>query len=327
MTSAETAGCIKVLSPGLLTTVQDEGRVGLRHLGVAVSGAADAWSHALANLLVGNARQQATLEITLTGPTLHFSRASRIALCGARIDASLDGQPLPGYRPITVPAGSTLQLGPCRDGARSYLAVAGGMDVPEVLGSRSTDLRGGFGGYNGRALKAGDVLPLHADAAAPDDALRIPAWWIDGNAAASPTGNDDPLTIRLLPGTDMADGLFDAIWQVDNRSNRQGLRLQGPQLQVRDQRERVSEPVSAGVLQLPGEGQPIALLADAQTHGGYPRIGHVIRADLSLLAQLRPGCTLQFRACSAEQARQAANEQRHRLYRIGQAIAARTLSA
>ncbi len=327
MRDAQSAAHIAVLTPGLLTTLQDNGRHGLRQLGVAAGGAADHWSHAVANLLMGNPADLATLEITLTGPTLHFACATRIALCGARIDAAIDGRPVPGNRPLTVPAGSTLKLGSCRDGARSYLAVAGGFKLPAVMGSTSTDLRGGFGGIAGRALKAGDILHLHEYAIARPDALHVPSWWIDPRPSPPPVSADGPCLIRLLPAADNAEGLFAATWQVDSRSNRQGLRLRGPQLQVDDPRERLSEPVAPGVVQLPGDGQPIALLADAQTHGGYPRIGHVIRADLPLLAQLRPAATLQFVPCTAEQACQAATEQRQRLYRMGQAIAARTLPA
>ena len=317
---------IEVEAPGLLTTVQGPARVGLRHLGVASGGPADPWAHALANLLAGNAADGAALEITLAGPTLRFDAAARVAICGAEIDARADGIPIPGDRPVDLPAGTRLVLGACHGGARSYLAVAGGLALSSVLGSPGTDLRGGFGGLEGRALRAGDRLPLAGPRARGARRVRIASWWIDANPLPYAHPPHEPCTIRLLPGADSAGGLAGASWRVDARSNRQGLRLQGPALQVPDGGERISEPVAPGTVQLPPDGQPIVLLADAQTHGGYPRIGHVARADFPLLAQLRPGARLRFVPCTPEQACRANAEQRQRLYRIAMAIAARSPS-
>lgn len=310
---------LHVLSPGLLTTLQDAGRSGLRHLGVGNAGAADAWSHALANLLAGNALDTVALETTLSGPTLRFDAAVRIALCGAGIDAEVDGTPLPMARPIDLPAGSVLVLGACHGGARTYLAIAGGIAVPRVMDSASTDLRGGFGGIRGRALAAGDVLPLARGGARDATTLHVPAWWVDAAPDDAPTG-----LVRVLPGEGDApfDALCQARWRVDAASNRQGLRLRGGSLDVPGG-ERISEPVFPGTVQLPPDGQPIVLMADAQTHGGYPRIGHVIRADWPKLAQLRPGDGLSFVGCSQAEARAAWRAQRQRLARIRQALSAR----
>lgn len=313
---------VHVVTPGLLTTVQDLGRAGHRHLGVGSAGAADPWSHALANLLAGNQAHAATLEISLSGPTLRFDRPARIALCGARIQAQLDNRDVPCDRPVQLPAGSVLRLGACRNGARAYLAVRGGFAVPAVMGSASTDLRGAFGGMRGRALAAGDVLPLASGNTSDGvDALRIAPWWVD------PAPDDNPFPdIRLLPGdsaTRDADALFARPWRVHPASNRQGLRLQGDRLHAADARERTSEPVFPGTVQLPPDGQPIVLLADAQTHGGYPRIGHAISADWPKLAQLRPGDALTFVPCTRRDALQAAARQRQRLARLALAIAAR----
>jgi antagonist of KipI len=310
----------------MLTTLQDGGRHGLRHLGVGTAGAVDPWSHALANLLAGNPEDTATLEITLSGPLLRFDAPARIALCGARVDVRVDearGQShaIPMARPVDLPAGSLLQLGACREGARSYLAVEGGFAVPAVLGSAATDLRGGFGGMRGRALANGDVLPLGKRRARDIGALHCASWWID----TAP--DDDPFpNIRVLPGvaaTAPADALFATAWKVAAASDRQGLRLAGDALAAADARERISEPVFPGTVQLPPDGRPIVLLADAQTHGGYPRIAHAIRADWPKLAQLRPGDTLAFRPCTAPDARAAYAAQRHRLARLALAIAAR----
>jgi biotin-dependent carboxylase-like uncharacterized protein len=317
------AASIAIIAPGLLTTVQGAPRCGLRHLGVASGGPADPWAHALANLLAGNPAGSAALEITLSGPTLRFERAARVAICGAAIEARANGVPVPGNRPLDLPPGTTLVFGPCMDGARSYLAIAGGLEVAPVLGSTSTDLRGGFGGLEGRALQAGDRLATSGRVESPARRLQVARWWIDPSPLpyAHPPG--EPCTIRLLPGADTAAGVHGQVWQTDARSNRQGLRLQGPALQAMDRSERISEPVAPGTVQLPPDGQPIVLLVDAQTHGGYPRIGHVIRADIPLLAQMRPGARLRFLPCTPAQACAANAEQRQRLHRIALAIEAK----
>ena len=319
---------VQVLAPGLLTTVQDTGRHGLRHLGVGCAGALDAYSLQIANLLVANDADAAALEITLAGPRLRCERAVRIAVCGAEIDAHADDLALPGWRPIDLPAGSELMIGHCRRGARAYLAIAGGIAVPHVLGSASTDLRGGFGGLDGRALHAGDRLVLGATEVIEANELHIAPWWID------PTPDLDfdlPALARILPGSDAMsppDALFEQAWQISSRSDRQGLRLEGTPMMLAGtlhikSDQRISEPVTPGTVQLPPDGQPIVLLADAQTHGGYPRIGHVIAADLPRLAQLRPGETLRFAPVTLAQAHAAWRAQRQRLQRIALAIEAK----
>ncbi len=312
---------IRVESPGLLTTVQDGGREGWRHLGVGRAGAVDPWSHAVANLLVGNPAVAPALEVTIAGPRLRFEGSARIAICGADIDARVNAVPVPCWRPLAVPPGATLALGACRRGARAYVAVAGGVSVPRILGSASTDLRGGFGGIDGRALAVGDVL--HADEGDYTETLRIARWWIDSTPDVV---FDAPVVVRVLPGSDAPsppDALFAHEWHVASASDRQGLRLDGPVLQAADVRERISEPVAPGTIQLPSDGHPIVLLADAQTHGGYPRIGHAIRADWPRMAQLRPGDALRFSPCSREDAVRAWRERCQRLARIELAIGSR----
>ena len=312
---------IRVLAPGALTTVQDRGRHGSRALGVGCAGALDPHAHAVANLLVGNADDAPALEITLTGPRLEFPSGARIAICGAQVDASVGAVAIPGWRPIALPAGAVLSIGACRSGARAYLAVAGGVHVERVLSSASTDLRGGFGGIGGRALAAGDVI--EGGDGASIDSLRITRWWID----PSPEYDRAPIAIvRVLAGADATtpvDGLFEREWRVGPDSDRQGLRLQGAALHAVDGVERISEPVVPGTVQLPPDGKPIVLLADAQTHGGYPRIGHAIRADWPRLAQLRPGDRLRFAPCTRDEAAQARREQMQRLARIAIGIQSR----
>jgi antagonist of KipI len=313
---------VHVLSPGLLSSIQDTGRHGFRHLGVGSAGVMDAYSHAIANLLVGNPVGAPVLEITMAGPRLRIQRAARIALCGADIVARCDGRDLAGWRTIDLPAGSELTIGHCRRGARAYLAVAGGFTLSPLLGSSSTDLRGGFGGCAGRALANGDVLSVgHSTIDA--DAVRIASWWID---PAPDLDFGSPAIIRMLPGHDATsppDAVFAREWRVSVASNRQGLRLEGDAVRPANACERVSEPVAAGTVQLPPDGRPIVLLADAQTHGGYPRIGHAIVADRPRLAQLRPGDALRFVPCTTQQARRLHCEQRQRLARIAFAIGTR----
>lgn len=308
-----------VLAPGALTTVQDYGRTNWRHLGVALAGAMDPGAMAVANALVGNAFDAAVLEITLRGPTLALTAPLRLALVGAAVEAqfeSSDGVPqsVPSGRPLTLPPG-TLRLGPLKRGNRAWLAVAGGIAVPLVLGSRSTDLRGGLGGYEGRALRRDDCLSLGPPVAADLVMPEVPRWWIapeHGEAAEAP--------IRFVPSAhEAAPMLAPRAWRVSTRCNRQGVRLDGPALPSMPGDE-VSAAVAPGTIQLPPDGHPIVLLADAQTVGGYPRLGHVIRADLARLAQRPPGSPIRLQPCTAATASYLWREQRTQRQRLLYAI-------
>lgn len=311
---------VEVLEPGLLTTLQDQGRHGHRHLGVGQSGALDPYSAEVANLLVGNSASCPVLEMTLRGPTLRMAIPVRIAICGARIDVRCGELSLPLWRRIDLPAGSMLRFGGCRSGARAYLAIAGGFKVRTVLDSASTDLRAGFPGLAGRALQSGDMLAL-GDGIRPNCRdPRIAKRW------ANPLPELDlqqPVIVHLLPGRDAladAGNLHSIAWSVGSASNRQGLRLSGQALRLRDSRETISEPVLPGTLQLPPDGNPILLMADAQTHGGYPRIGHAIRADWPRLAQLRPGDRLYFAPCTREEAARRWRSRQQGLARLALAM-------
>lgn len=294
---------LQVEQPGALSTVQDAGRRGWRHLGVAHAGALDPDAARLANRLVGNPADAAVIEYTLTGPTLRLEAAATIALCGAEVDAAHTDEAGartavgPG-RPVALPAG-TLRIGRLRRGVRGWLAIAGGIDVPLVLGSRSTDLRGGFGGHAGRALMRGDVLPLGRAARPAGTRPWQPSWW----AAFDPLPHD-MLLLRYVPGRDAevdARAFATQTWHVESRSNRQGLRLRGDPIPP-PPGDIVSTAVAPGTIQLPPDGQPIVLLADAQTTGGYRRLGHVIAADLPKLAQAGPGIALHWEAVDADTA-------------------------
>ncbi len=312
---------VTVLEAGLQTQLQDEGRWGWQRDGVPVGGAMDAWSHRLANLLAGNAGDEATLEILMTGPRLRFDQDAVIALTGADLPASLDGQAVPIHRRLHVPAGAVLAFGRRRAGLRAYLAVAGGFDVPVVLGSRSTYVRGGFGGLQGRALRLGDVLPLHPSAAgtAPAGAGRLEGALPPDLIPALPDPAPDACaTVAVLRGEHW--DLFEAAtrqallaqsWRIGSQSDRMGYRLSGTALHRAPGEELLSEGVAFGTVQVPPDGQPIVLMAERQSTGGYPKIAHVASVDLPMLAQLVPGQRVRFELVSLDLA-QALIEDRER---------------
>lgn len=317
---------LRVLAPGAATTVQASGRNGWRHVGVARGGVLDPAQATLANHLIGNAHDAAVLEIALGGPTLSFAAPIRIALCGAAIDASFDTgdgvrHAVPNGRPVALPAG-TLKLGAIRQGLRVWLAVAGGIDVPAVLGSRGTDLRGGFGGIEGRTLQAGDALTLGPHEACIVDGMPdAPRWWIalDHDVDREPEGT---CVVRYVPSSHaLAPSLRHGAWRVDPRSDRQGLRLGGDTLPCTAE-TLLSAPVAPGTIQLPADGRPIVLLADAQTVGGYPRLGYVIAADLPRMAQLRPGAALRFEPVDATEAERLRKQRQSELARALIAVGA-----
>lgn len=317
---------LRVLAPGAATTVQASARDGWRHVGIARGGALDPAQATLANHMVGNAHDHALLEIALGGPTLAFDAPVRIALCGAAIDASFDAgdgvrRTVPNGRPVALPAG-TLKLGTIRHGLRTWLAVAGGIAVPSVLGSRGTDLRGGFGGLQGRVLRIDDTLPLGPHAPIETDSPRHPPWWVSLDAGPA---NASPFRFVALPEP-VATTLSRRAWRVDPRSDRQGLRFSGEPLQI-PARDQLSAPVAPGTIQLPPDGQLIVLLADAQTVGGYPRLGHIITADLPRMAQLRAGDIVRFVQVEAAEAERLRRQRQSELARALIAVDAQLQSA
>ena len=292
---------IHVIRPGLHTTVQDLGRWGFQSQGVSVAGPMDPFSHRLANALVGNSRDAATLEITLIGPDLECESESVVAIAGAEFAVTIDGGRVPHAQPVKVPARSRLQFGARLRGARAYVAVDGGFDAPMVLGSRSTHVPTGIGGWNGRPLRKGDRLPLGV-------AERRRVAPVRRSAHAHDT-LVDPAVVRVMSGPDdvrFADDALEALqsapYAISADSDRMGFRLRGAQLGHKAGADIISDATPAGSLQVPGSGQPILLMADRQTSGGYPRIATVITADLGICGQRAPGDTVSFRICRAAEA-------------------------
>jgi biotin-dependent carboxylase-like uncharacterized protein len=282
---------IEVVAPGAFTTIQDLGRFGHGAYGISPGGAFDRFSLRLANLLVGNPPGAAALEATLLGPRLRFTMARVVAIAGADLGATLDGAPAPFGRAFEVAADSELGFAGGDRGVRAYLAIAGGLDGPLVLGSRSTDLRGGFGGVGGRALRRGDRLAVGPPRGAPRPltaALRARLEWPRD-------------TLRIVPGADgerfgdeAAERLGGEPFVVLAESDRMGVRLEGPALELRAPFEKVSEGIAPGAIQVPPSGAPVVLGVDHPSTGGYPQIAAVVAADLPALAQLRPRRTVRF---------------------------------
>jgi biotin-dependent carboxylase-like uncharacterized protein len=278
---------VQVLKAGLQTTVQAGPRRGQRHLGVPASGAADPLSLALANRLVGNTPLTAALETTFTGVALRFERDGFVAVTGARAPVWLNGKRVKRHRTLAIGAGEQLEVGPAQAGARNYLAFAGGIVVPAVLDSESTYLPAGFGGFEGRALRAGDRLVIGAVSEAPEMSrtprdFRPPAgssWALRACYGAE---------VGLLTRESRFD-LFDTNFSVGNRADRMGLQLDGVRFEVGSGGRLASAPVFPGTIQCPEDGKPFLLSIDAQTIGGYPRVAQVARVDRHLIGQLRPG--------------------------------------
>jgi biotin-dependent carboxylase-like uncharacterized protein len=302
---------IAVLKPGLLTTVQDEGRPGHRAWGMPVAGAMDRLAFAIANRLAGNEPGAAALELTLAGGAFRFEANAMVALAGAPMPASLDGRPVPAGVRLAVPAGSTLTLGAAPRGVRTYLAVRGGIDVPLLLGSRSTYLRAAFGGFGGRALRPGDHLPVGPPPRMAPSGPGPSRGLADLPAAGIPV----ELRVILGPQDDRfapegLETLLGATWKVTTLNDRMGYRLDGPTVRLLDGADIVTDAVIPGAVQVSGDGKPMVLMVDCQTTGGYAKPFTVIGPDLRRIAQARAGDAVRFVRCTQEEAVAALAEER-----------------
>lgn len=326
---------LQVTQAGFLTTVQDLGRIGFREFGVSAGGALDQHALRVANLLVGNDESDAGLEITLGGLHTRFEDDRAIAWSGGEFDVRVGSTSLPSGHAAFIRAGEELIFNAPKLGCRSWLAISGGVDAPMVLGSRSTDLRGNFGGLDGRALRDRDELALGNVRRSPAFATlrrgrqtaatvqRISSWSAPHDWAH--TAHEEP-TLRITRGADwnrfndvtMQRFTSDA-FVVSPDSDRMGARLEGPELKRNEDVDLVSEAVAHGTIQVPPSGQPIVLLGDCQTIGGYPKIAHVITVDLPIAAQLRAGDRVRFQEVSLAAAHRLLFERERALeqFRIG----------
>jgi antagonist of KipI len=297
---------IEVISPGTFSTIQDLGRFGWAHLGISPAGAADSLSLRIANRLVGNEDNAAGIEMTLTGAALRFRSACTIALAGAGIG----NDSVPTFKPVEMCAGSTLECGPLRAGARTYLAVAGAIQVPQLLGSAATLVAAECGGLNGRPLRRGDVLET-GNAKGPCHAIDPGRLRALARRRTTIRVSKGPHSQRF--GSGALTQFCAATYRVTTQSNRMGLRLEGETVRISRTDELLTEGVSLGAIQIPPSGQPIVLFVDQQTTGGYPVLANIISADLHCIGQLRPGDDVRFELVSIPEALQELRAQERAL--------------
>jgi len=307
---------LRVVSPGPLSTIQDLGRPGYQRFGVSVSGAADRYALRLGNLLVGNDERGAAIEVTIGGAEFEFTSPAIFAITGADLSPTLNGTPITLWETVSAAAGDRLSLmspaGP-DSGLRGYVNVSAGFDTPPVLGSRSTHVGARLGGIKGRALEADDEIPIGQVTTPVLPGRRVPQDLL-------PQYGGD-IVARVVPGPQ--DDLFDAdatatfynsVYTVSDKSDRMGCRLEGPKVPAIDgAHDIVSDGVLSGAIQIPGDAQPIILLADRQTTGGYAKIGVIASVDLALVAQASPGATVRFERITAEDAAALARDRTEKL--------------
>ena len=312
---------ITVLNPGLLTTVQDQGRIGYQQFGVSVSGVMDPRSASLANILVGNDEKEAVLECTMMGPQLQFNQANCIAITGGDLMPTLDGKPIPNYTAVKVEAGQVLKFTMPKAGCRAFIAFAGGLDIPEVMGSRSTYMKAKIGGVEGRKLAKDDVIGFRA----PKAELKN----MNFRSMASEFVPRKEYTVRVVLGpqddyfTDAGIQTFlSEVYSVTAEFDRMGCRLEGAVIQHKDGGDIISDGIAFGAIQVPSSGQPIIMLGDRQTTGGYTKIANVISADFRILAQLKQGDKVRFEKVTVKAAQDALLTQRAALKTIRNALEA-----
>ena len=295
---------VQIVQPGPMTLIQDRGRLGFQKLGVSVSGAVDIDSFDLGNLLVGNDPDAACLEVLLGGLEIEFLDDLIIAVTGAESDVTIDGVTIALGVSYFIHSDARLKLGMATDGLRTYIAIAGGIDIPQTLGSRSTHFASKIGGVEGRSLVAGDVLSL-----GEPSTLAASGLLLEGESTSSPS---DEISVRIMLGPqddEFSDtgieSLLNSRYVVSDQSNRQGLRLEGPVIESKSGRyDIVSDAVVNGSIQVPGDGKPIILLADRQTTGGYAKIATIATVDLPKLGQAAPGTNITFTEITVEESQE-----------------------
>jgi len=310
---------ITIIKPGLLTTIQDKGRWGYQAYGMPVAGVMDRYAYRIANILAGNACDAAVVEMTLLGATFHFDNEAWVSICGSDMQGTLNGEKIRNWSSFYIAAGSELAFGYAACGCRSYLAVFGGVDVPLVLGSRSTYTRAGVGGVDGKALQVGSTFAVGKQSAGFAGQLRmLPETFIPQYASE--------LEVRVLlgPQDDLftKEGIatfFNSKYTISAEADRMGYRLEGAPIKHSGTPDIISDALCQGAIQVPGHGMPIVMMADRQTTGGYAKLGTVIGPDLTWLAQAKPGDSVRFRQCSDEEAVAALQHEQDRYMHIEEA--------
>lgn len=307
---------VEILHAGMFTTVQDLGRFHYQQYGVPVGGAMDKNALRMINMLVGNEENEAGLEITIMGPKLLIKKTTLLAIGGADMEPLLNGERIPLWRPILAEEGSMLCLGKAKSGCRAYVTFAGGINIDRTMGSKSTYIRAALGGIEGRMLKKGDYFQIGTGAEVGSRFIRnlqeeerIKTKWAICNNTL-PKYKKQPI-LRVITDfeydqftEESIKSFFSKEYKVSNYADRMGYRLDGDVLNRVEEIEILSSPVTFGTIQVPNGGQPIILMADRQTTGGYPRIGNVVSVDLPLLAQLKPGDYVTFEKITMEEAAQ-----------------------
>lgn len=318
---------LKVLKPGLLATIQDLGRYGFQKYGVVVGGALDSVSLRLANLLVGNEEGAAAIEVTMMGTSLQFEDSTLAAITGGDLSPQINGRKAPMWRPVLIRKGAILEFKALSSGCRAYLSVAGGFHIQKVMNSRSTYLRGAIGGHKGRALQSGDRLLFNQPAAdlspfskTSSSPFTAANWYI---SSCHLTNKEETAVIRVIKGAEFESfssesrkQFFNQDFSIAPQSDRMGYRLRGPALSLGESLDMLSEAVTNGTIQVPQNGQPIILLADRQTTGGYPRIAQVISVDLPAVSQLAPGRNIRFQEVTLQEAEQLYLQQEHEINKL-----------
>lgn len=303
---------VTVINPGLLTTVQDAGRVGYQQFGVPVSGVTDPRAMKIANILVGNDENEAVLECTMMGPQLRFNKANVVAVTGGDLGPTLDGQPVASYAAFVVQEGQTLRFTGLRTGCRAYVAFAGGLDIPLVMGSRSTYMKAKIGGLDGRKLEKDDEIGFRAP---NPDVLNL----VQRRIAPEVTARNE-YTVRVLMGPQDdrftqagIDTFLGEAYTVTNEFDRMGCRMDGPEIEHKNGGDIISDGIAFGAIQIPTAGKPIIMLADRQTTGGYTKIANVITADFRIIGQLKGGDRVRFVKTTIEAAQDALLTEREAL--------------
>ncbi|HBB17001.1 MAG TPA: KipI antagonist [Syntrophus sp. (in: bacteria)] len=311
----------EVIHPGILTTIQDRGRYGYQQYGVSVSGAMDKFALRLANMLAGNDDGEAALEMTIVGPKLRALRACRIAIAGADLSPQINGRPLATWQPTEMQEGDVLSFGTARSGCRAYLAVYGGIEAPLTMGSRSTHILSKLGGLNGRALIKGDRISIRNAGGDlrrfnPDFSLRreqIPSYGREWQVRVIPGPQSDYFTRRGIAA------FYSAEYDISPQADRMGYRLRGPKIEHKAAADILTDATPRGSVQVPGDGNPIILLSDGQTTGGYSKIGVIISPDQDRLGQARPGDKIRFRRMGVVEAQRIIQGEEERIQEIKRA--------